>query len=50
MWESFLEGSSSSKSLLVVPVDIKNDKENAILVYGRVWLNVVLGIDGELLW
>lgn len=49
-WESFLEGSSSSKSLLSVPVDIKNDKENAILVCGRGWLNAVSGIDGELLW
>lgn len=35
VWESFLEGSSSSKSLLSIPVDIKNDNGNAILVYGR---------------
>jgi hypothetical protein len=50
VWESFLEGSSSSKSLLSVLVDLKNNKDNAIFVYGRGWLNAVSGIDGELLW
>jgi hypothetical protein len=32
VWESFLEGSSSSKSLLSVPVDLKNNKDNSIFV------------------
>ncbi|KAH9300827.1 hypothetical protein KI387_012410, partial [Taxus chinensis] len=50
IWESFLEGSDSSKCLLSVPVDIKNDKEKAILVYGRRGLNAVSSMDGELLW
>uniref|UniRef100_A0A0D6QZZ8 ER membrane protein complex subunit 1 n=1 Tax=Araucaria cunninghamii TaxID=56994 RepID=A0A0D6QZZ8_ARACU len=50
IWESFLEGLGSSKCLLSVPVALKNEKENAILVYSRGWLNAVSSMDGELLW
>lgn len=36
--------------LAILQADLKNDKENAILVYGRGWINAVSGIDGEILW
>lgn len=29
---------------------VRDDKENATLVYGRGWRNTVSGIDGEPLW
>lgn len=50
IWESFLEGSGSSKSLLSVPMDTKLDKYNPILVYSRGGLNAVSSMDGDLIW
>eukprot|EP01018_Ginkgo_biloba_P002301 Gb_00506 [translate_table: standard] len=50
VWESYLEGSGRSKCLLSVPMDIKNDKENTILVYSGGLLHAVSSMDGELLW
>ncbi|KAL6980107.1 hypothetical protein U1Q18_021757 [Sarracenia purpurea var. burkii] len=50
VWESFLSGSRPSKSLLVIPGNLKVDKDNAILVYGNGCLHAVSSIDGEVLW
>ncbi|XP_077210891.1 catalytics [Tasmannia lanceolata] len=50
VWESFLQGSMPSKSLLSVPTNIKMEKDNIILVYGRGWLHAVSSLDGEILW
>ncbi|CAN6682001.1 unnamed protein product [Malus baccata var. baccata] len=50
VWESFLEGSGSSKSLLSVPTSLKIDKENLILVFGKGSLHAISSIDGEVLW
>ena len=50
VWESFLEGSMSSKSLLSVPTSLKVDKGNLILVFGKGSLHAISSIDGEVLW
>eukprot|EP00252_Welwitschia_mirabilis_P014894 TRINITY_DN32950_c0_g1_i1.p1 TRINITY_DN32950_c0_g1~~TRINITY_DN32950_c0_g1_i1.p1 ORF type:complete len:1002 (+),score=183.50 TRINITY_DN32950_c0_g1_i1:130-3135(+) len=50
VWETFLEGSTSSKSLLCVPGSIKNEKEGSIFVYGGGWLNAVSSFGGDILW
>ncbi|KAK9273669.1 hypothetical protein L1049_018479 [Liquidambar formosana] len=49
-WESFLQGSKPSKSLLFVPTNMKADKDNVILVFGKGCLHAVSSIDGEVLW
>ncbi|PQM34223.1 hypothetical protein Pyn_29537 [Prunus yedoensis var. nudiflora] len=50
VWESFLEGSGASKSLLTVPTNLKVDKDNLILVFGKGSLHAISSIDGEVLW
>ncbi|GAA0163002.1 hypothetical protein LIER_18979 [Lithospermum erythrorhizon] len=50
VWESFLAGSVPSKSLLLIPMKLKMDKDNFILVYGRGYIHAVSGIDGEVIW
>ncbi|XP_068652377.1 uncharacterized protein [Aristolochia californica] len=50
VWESFLQGSTLSKSMLVVPANIKMEKPNTILVFGSGCLHAVSSIDGEILW
>ncbi|XP_057957645.1 uncharacterized protein LOC131150740 [Malania oleifera] len=50
VWESFLEGSEPSKSLLLVLTNLKIDKDNVILVYGRGCLHAISSMDGEILW
>lgn len=50
VWESFLQGSKPSKSLLFVPTNLKIDKDSVILVFGKGYLHAVSSIDGEVLW
>ncbi|KAL6215585.1 hypothetical protein ACLB2K_015014 [Fragaria x ananassa] len=50
VWESFIDGSGASKSLLTVPTNLIVNKENVILVYGKGSLHAVSGIDGTPLW
>ncbi|KAF6164457.1 hypothetical protein GIB67_025283 [Kingdonia uniflora] len=50
VWESSLQGSTSSKSLLSIPVNFKIDKDNIIIVYGKGSLHAISSIDGEVLW
>ncbi|XP_058074293.1 uncharacterized protein LOC131223031 isoform X1 [Magnolia sinica] len=50
VWESFLQGSKSSKSLLSIPTRTKIEKDTIILVFGRGWLHAVSSFDGEVLW
>ncbi|XP_057737803.1 uncharacterized protein LOC130955045 [Arachis stenosperma] len=50
VWESSLPGSKASKSILHIPKNLKADKDDLILVYGKGSLNAVSGVDGEVLW
>ncbi|KAG2691845.1 hypothetical protein I3760_08G025100 [Carya illinoinensis] len=50
VWESFLQGSNPSKSLLSVPINLKVDKDNVILVFSKGFLHAVSSIDGDVLW
>ncbi|KAK9983871.1 hypothetical protein SO802_033396 [Lithocarpus litseifolius] len=50
VWESFLQGSKPSKSLLSVPINLTVDKDNVILVFGKGCLHAVSSIDGVVLW
>ncbi|KAJ7965963.1 ER membrane protein complex subunit 1 [Quillaja saponaria] len=50
VWEALLEGSKSSKSILKVPVTLKVEKDNVILVFGKGVLHAVSSSDGEVLW
>ncbi|CAJ1973877.1 unnamed protein product [Sphenostylis stenocarpa] len=50
VWESSLQGSKASKSILYVPKNLKADKDDLILVFGKGYLHAVSGIDGEVLW
>ncbi|PSR91789.1 ER membrane protein complex subunit 1 like [Actinidia chinensis var. chinensis] len=50
VWETFLSGSSPSKSILFVPANLRGDKDNPILVYGNGCLHAVSSIDGEVVW
>lgn len=50
VWESFLRGSKHSKPLLLVPTNLKVDKDSLILVSSKGCLHAVSSIDGEILW
>ncbi|KAF8400837.1 hypothetical protein HHK36_014140 [Tetracentron sinense] len=50
VWESFVHGSMPSKSLLFIPANLKKDKDNVIIVFGKGCLHAVSSIDGEILW
>ncbi|PIA64847.1 hypothetical protein AQUCO_00100367v1 [Aquilegia coerulea] len=50
IWESFLQGSTPSKSFLSIPVNLKIDKDNVIIVFGQGCLYAISSIDGEALW
>ncbi|KAL5729138.1 hypothetical protein ACHQM5_002128 [Ranunculus cassubicifolius] len=50
IWESSLPGSTPSKSLLSIPVNLKIDRDNIIIVYGKGSLHAISSIDGEVLW
>lgn len=50
IWESFLPGSTASRSILSIPKNLKVGKDDLILVYGSGSLYAVSSIDGEVLW
>lgn len=50
VWESFIHGLAPSNSLLFVSTNIKIEKDNVILVYGRSCLHAISSIDGEVIW
>ncbi|KAJ4835803.1 hypothetical protein Tsubulata_045038 [Turnera subulata] len=50
VWESFLQGPSPSKSLLVVPTSLKVDKDNMIFVFSKGSLHAISSIHGEVIW
>ncbi|XP_068648589.1 uncharacterized protein [Aristolochia californica] len=50
VWESLLQGSTLSKSVFFVPANIKQERQNTILVLGRGCLHAVSSIDGDVLW
>ncbi|CAI8599817.1 unnamed protein product [Vicia faba] len=50
VWESSLQGSKESKSILNIPKNLKADKDDLVLVYGKGYLHAISGIDGEILW
>ncbi|KAK2446230.1 ER membrane protein complex subunit [Trifolium repens] len=50
VWESSLHGSKTSKSILNIPKNLKSDKDDTILVFGKGCLNAISSIDGEVLW
>ncbi|PIN21465.1 hypothetical protein CDL12_05810 [Handroanthus impetiginosus] len=50
VWESTLIGSKPSKPLLLVPTNLKVDKDNVVFVYGNGFIHAVASVDGEVLW
>ncbi|CAM8978672.1 unnamed protein product [Rhodiola kirilowii] len=50
VWESVLQGSQPSKSLLYIPPSLKVDKDHVMLVFGNSCLYAVSSIDGEVIW
>ncbi|KAL2250699.1 UNVERIFIED_CONTAM: ER membrane protein complex subunit 1 [Sesamum indicum] len=50
VWESTLIGSTPSKPLLLIPTNLKVDKDNMIFVYGNGFIHAVASIDGEVIW
>ncbi|KAI3473960.1 hypothetical protein Pfo_028534 [Paulownia fortunei] len=50
VWESTLLGSKPSKPLLLIPTNLKVDKDNLIFVYGNGFIHAVASIDGEVIW
>ncbi|XP_021907584.1 ER membrane protein complex subunit 1 isoform X2 [Carica papaya] len=50
VWESILHGSKPSKSLLLVPTNLKVDKDSVIFVFAKGCLHAVSSIDGDVLW
>ncbi|XP_022750174.1 ER membrane protein complex subunit 1 isoform X2 [Durio zibethinus] len=50
VWESTLQGPKHSKSLLLVPTNLKIEKDNVVLVFSYGRLNAVSCTDGEVLW
>nr|GMD26961.1 ER membrane protein complex subunit 1-like [Ipomoea batatas] len=50
VWESFLSGSSPSRSILLVPSNLKVDKDSLILIYSSGYLHAVSSTDGEIIW
>uniref|UniRef100_A0A1D1Z7X7 ER membrane protein complex subunit 1 n=1 Tax=Anthurium amnicola TaxID=1678845 RepID=A0A1D1Z7X7_9ARAE len=50
VWESVLQVSATSKSILFVPTSIKIDKDNLMVVYAGGWLYAVSSAEGEVIW
>ncbi|TYH35998.1 hypothetical protein ES332_D13G234400v1 [Gossypium tomentosum] len=50
VWESSLRGPKHSKSLLLVPTNLKIEKDNIVIIFSNGRLNAVSCIDGEVLW
>ncbi|KAI4376953.1 hypothetical protein MLD38_014654 [Melastoma candidum] len=50
IWESFLKGFRSSKSLLLVQPSVGVEKETVLLAFSGGFLHAVSSIDGEILW
>ncbi|KAK1290186.1 hypothetical protein QJS10_CPB18g01096 [Acorus calamus] len=50
VWETFLQGSVHSKSLLSVQASTKMEKDSLILVFGKGFLHGISSIDGDILW
>ncbi|KAI4380908.1 hypothetical protein MLD38_007043 [Melastoma candidum] len=50
IWESFLKGSRSSKSMLLVQPSVGAEKETVLLAFYGGFLHAVSSIDGEILW
>ncbi|KAG8376639.1 hypothetical protein BUALT_Bualt09G0084400 [Buddleja alternifolia] len=50
VWESALLGSKSSKPLLLIPTNLKVERDNVIFVYGNGFIHAVASIDGEVIW
>ncbi|KAK1314855.1 hypothetical protein QJS10_CPA06g00716 [Acorus calamus] len=50
VWETFLQGSVHSKSLLSVQASAKMEKDSLILVFGKGFLHGISSIDGDILW
>lgn len=50
VWESFLQGTNPSKSLLFVPRSLKANQETVILVFSKSCLHAVSSLDGEVIW
>ncbi|KAK4798368.1 hypothetical protein SAY86_030694 [Trapa natans] len=50
VWETSLQGSKPSKAFLLVPTNLKVDKDNLVLAFGGGCLVAVSSIDGEMLW
>ncbi|KAF9613417.1 hypothetical protein IFM89_008247 [Coptis chinensis] len=50
IWESSLQGSTPSKPFLYVPVNLKIDRDNIIIVFGNGCLHAISSIDGAVLW
>ncbi|XVF89193.1 hypothetical protein PTKIN_Ptkin19aG0110600 [Pterospermum kingtungense] len=50
VWESSLQGSKHSKSLLLVPTNLKIEKDNVVVVFSSGRLYAVSCKDGEVLW
>ncbi|XP_057779297.1 uncharacterized protein LOC130997883 [Salvia miltiorrhiza] len=50
VWESTLLGSKASKPLLLIPTNLKVDKENIMFVYGNGFIHAISSIDGEVIW
>ncbi|KAK8936199.1 hypothetical protein KSP39_PZI013538 [Platanthera zijinensis] len=50
VWESVLQFSAPSRSLLYVPTNIGMEKDSLIFAFGGGWLHAVSSIDGEKVW
>ncbi|KAG8471912.1 hypothetical protein CXB51_036237 [Gossypium anomalum] len=50
VWESSLRGPKHSKSLLLLPTNLKIEKDNVVIIFSNGHLNAVSCIDGEVLW
>ncbi|KAJ8751721.1 hypothetical protein K2173_025893 [Erythroxylum novogranatense] len=50
VWESFLQGPINSKSTLLVPINLKVDKDSVIFVFGKGSVHAVSCLHGDVLW
>ncbi|KAK6140026.1 hypothetical protein DH2020_026242 [Rehmannia glutinosa] len=50
VWESTLLGSKASKPLLLIPTNLKVNRDNVLFVYGNGFIHAVATIDGEVIW
>ncbi|KAJ6793419.1 ER membrane protein complex subunit 1 [Iris pallida] len=50
IWESILQVSTPSKSLLYVPANNGKEKDSLIFVFGGGWLHAISSVDGEIVW